>query len=201
MHSLARNRLRLPVSRGAFVLCVVWLGAFLLLAGCGREEEKSLSTGEDDGPQQTLHGILLRESEAGKLRWVLRADSARHYGEQDRTILIGVAVDFYDETGDTVRSWLTAQEGEVDPATRNLTARGNVLVRTREEQTLRTEELFWDNETGKVRSDHFVELTDGESVLQGVGIESDPELSEYTLQSHVKGEFYEGEKVPDEESP
>lgn len=197
MHGLARNRLQVAAARGAFLLLV----AGLVLAGCGPEDEKPLTAGEDDGPLQTLQNIVLRESEAGRLRWILRADSARHYGEEDRTILIGVAVDFYNDTGDTVRSWLTAQEGEVDPATSNLIARGDVLVRTREGQTLRTEVLRWDNETGKVRSDHFVKLTDGDNVLQGVGIESDPELSEYTLQSHVKGEFYEGESVLDEASP
>ncbi len=173
----------------------------LVLLSCAGDGDRPVSVGEEGGPVQTLQRILLRESAAGKLRWVLRADSARSYGDEDRTLLMGVDVDFYNAGGDTIRSWLTALEGEIDPASHDLTARGDVLIRTREGQRLETQVLWWDNESGKVRSNHFVRLTDGDNVLKGVGIESDPELKEYTIQSHVKGEFYDGGSVLDEKAP
>lgn len=150
---------------------------------------------------QTFEQLLLRETEGGRLRWVLKADSAQHFGERDETLLTGVHVDFYNATGDTIRSWLTAEEGVVDPETRDLVAQGSVLIETREGQTLETEKLRWDNERGKVISNHYVRLTNGENVIEGVGIESDPELKAYTIHSHVKGKFHEGGDVLDELEP
>jgi len=176
--------------------------AVLVIAlGCSGESEKPVSSSEGEQPLQTFEQLLLRETEGGRLRWVLRADSAQHFGERDETLLTGVHVDFYNATGDTLRSWLTAEEGQVDRETRNLVAQGSVLIETREGQTLETEQLRWDNERGKVVSNHYVRLTDGDTVIEGVGIESDPGLKAYTIHSHVNGEFHDGGEGLDELEP
>jgi LPS export ABC transporter protein LptC len=165
--------------------------AAVLSVGCGQERDQPPSAAGERLPQQVVAGMVLRESKGGRLNWVLRADSAFYYGEGERTRLKGVHVDFYNATGDTVRSRLTAREGEMDPVRRDLVARDSVDVRTHDGTRLETEELRWVQETEKVVSDRFVRLTRGRSVLTGIGIESDAALKTYRILSEVSGELLE----------
>jgi len=172
--------------------------AAALGVGCGQERELPPRNGSEQLPQQVVAGMVLRESQGGRLSWVLRADSAFYYGEGERTRLRGVHVDFYNTTGDSVRSRLTAREGEMDPIKRDLVARDSVDVRTHDGTRLETEELRWVQETEQVVSDRFVRLTRGRSVVTGIGIESDAALKTYRILSHVAGELREedGAGVP-----
>ncbi len=170
--------------------------AALLWLGCGHERELPAPAGGEQLPQQVVAGMVLRESKGGRLSWVLRADSAFYYGEGQRTRLSGVHVDFYNAAGDSVRSRLTAREGEMDPVKRDLMARDSVDVRTHDGTRLQTEELRWVQETEKVISDRFVRLTRGRSVVTGVGIESDAALRTYRILSQVSGELREEDGAP-----
>jgi len=174
------------------------LAVALLSGTCGPADDQDLPPRGEGLPVQVVEEMVLRETEGGRLRWVLHADSAINYGDEERTLLMGVHVDFYDAEGESIRSVLTAQTGEVDPDTRDLVARGNVVVTGREGHRLETEELRWDPEREKVVSDRFVRLTKGESVVTGMGIESDPGLRRYLIQSEVRGELREEDELIDE---
>ncbi|MBD3236711.1 MAG: LPS export ABC transporter periplasmic protein LptC [Candidatus Eisenbacteria bacterium] len=172
--------------------------ALLLLGGCQAEREAVPPQEEAAGrPLQITERVELRESEAGRLRWRLVADSALAFAGDERTLLRGVAVSFYDEQGERVRSTLTAREGEVDEKRGDLLARGDVVVITDEGHRLETERLRWDSERGKVISQQFVRLTKGGSVITGVGIETDPELRSYVIQSQVEGAVREEDEILD----
>jgi LPS export ABC transporter protein LptC len=119
-----------------------------------------------------------------------------HYGEGAETVLSGIKVDFYNDRGDSVRSWLTAREGQIDPETRDLIARDSVVVWTRDGDMLETEELRYDHGLEKVVSDCFVRLTRGQSVLTGIGIESDAQLRRYVIRSQVEGDLHEEDGAP-----
>jgi LPS export ABC transporter protein LptC len=165
--------------------------AVVVVLGCGHEGEQHPRAESERLPQQVVAGMVLRESKGGHLSWVLRADSAFYYGEGERTRLEGVHVDFYNAAGDSVRSRLTAREGEMDPVKRDLVARDSVDVRPHDGTRLETEELRWVQETEKVVSDRFVRLTRGRSVVTGIGIESDAALKTYRILSQVSGELRE----------
>ncbi len=172
--------------------------AALVPCACGPGDHQDLPPRTENAPVQLVEQMILRESEGGRLRWVLLADSAISYGAEERTLLVGVHVDFYDADGESIRSILTARLGEVDPRTRDLVARGNVVVMAREGHRLETEELRWDPRLEKVVSDRFVRLTKGESVITGTGIESDPGLRSYAIRSEVQGELREEDKLLNE---
>lgn len=180
-------------ARTAVRVAALACGAVALMwtAGCGREADQAGPRSDERLPQQIVADLVLRESKAGRLSWVLRADSAFYYGDGERTRLRGVQVDFYNERGDSVRSRLTAREGEMDPTRRDLVARDSVDVRTHDGTRLETEELRWVQETEKVLSDRFVRLTRGRSVVTGIGIESDAALRTYRILSQVSGELRE----------
>ena len=180
---------RLAAPAGAALLAA-WIAA-----GCQSEPAREAALEESGAPIQTVAGMTLRESQNGRLRWVLTADSTLVYETDDRTLLRGMRVDFYDEGGTQVSSVLRAREGQVDTRTRALVARREVVVQSSEGHRLETEELRWDPERGKVISDCFVRLTKGESVLTGMGIESDPELRSYAIRSEVHGELREKDRI------
>ncbi|MBP7669588.1 MAG: LPS export ABC transporter periplasmic protein LptC [Candidatus Eisenbacteria bacterium] len=172
--------------------------AALVALGCEQEPARAPSAGTPGDAVQTVLRMNLRESEAGKLRWVLEADSAFVYGEEDSTLLRSMRVEFYDPKGESVTSTLESRRGQVDARTRLLIAKDHVVVVSREGHRLETEELRWDPEIGKVVSDRFVRLTKDGSVITGVGIESDPDLGSYSIRSRVKGELREGDPILDE---
>ena len=176
-------------------ILALWLLVAVVPCSCQREPIHETGSPSGEEPLQLVEHLTLRESEGGRLRWVLVADSALSYGQGEPTLLRGVHVDFYGADGDTIRSTLTALEGEVEEQPRQLWARGAVRIETREGHGLETEELRWDHETGKVRSERFVRLTKGESVLTGIGIESDPELHSYRILSEVAAGIREGERI------
>jgi LPS export ABC transporter protein LptC len=168
------------------------------LGACGEEPHGDAPALHAAGePTQVVEGMTLRESDAGRLRWVLEADSALAFGQGAPTRLYGMHVDFYNTAGDSIRSTLTAREGEIGDKQEDLIARGRVVVRTALGHTLETEELRWDRAGGKVVSNRFVRLTKGGSVLTGIGIESDPELRSYRILSEIEAGVREGEPILD----
>lgn len=173
--------------------------AILTGAGaCGEEPREEAPGARTAGePTQVVARMTLRESDAGRLRWVLDADSALAFGQGAPTRLYGMRVDFYNAAGDSIRSTLTAREGEIGDKQADLVARGQVVVRTASGHTLETEELRWDRAGGKVVSNRFVRLTKGSSVLTGIGIESDPELRSYRILSEIEAGVREGEPILD----
>jgi len=183
---------------GWALVVVAALGGPVLFCSCQSEGGREVSSTSEAVPLQVVEQMTLRESRAGKLRWCLVADSALTFAGEDRTLLCGVHVDFYNDSGDSIRSCLTALEGEVDEKIGDLFARGTVVIITRDGHKLETEELRWDNDLEKVVSDCFVRLTKGESVVTGVGIESDAELRSYTIRSQVEGSLQEEDRILDE---
>jgi LPS export ABC transporter protein LptC len=176
----------------------IGLAVLAALGGCGDEPREEAPAPRAAGePTQVVAHMTLRESDAGRLRWVLEADSALAFGQGAPTRLYGMHVDFYNTAGDSIRSTLTAREGEIGDKQEDLVARGQVVVRTASGHTLETEELRWDRAGGKVVSKRFVRLTKGGSVLTGIGIESDPELRSYRILSEIEAGVREGEPILD----
>jgi len=175
-----------------------FVGLALIAAACSSEPaEQRGGTGEPT-PQQVVQGMRLRQSEGGRLRWELNADSAMSYGEREPTHLWVVRVDFFGAKPESIESTLTAREGEIDPRTEELSARGNVVVTTREGRRLETEELRWDPKRSKVVSDLSIRLTQGRSVITGTGIVADPDLGEYEIRAPVEGELREEDRILDD---
>ena len=90
---------------------------------------------------------------------------------------------------DSLRKAMTfgADRGVLLQATDDLEARGHVRVVADDGAVLRTEVLFWDHQRSRIHTDEPVEITRGEDVLQGVGLEADPGLSNVDLKREVRG--------------
>lgn len=163
----------------ATALLAAGLAAAAGAAGCGESRAPSQETPSTEGPSSVLAGLTLRETEEGRLRWVLTADSSESWEQPNQTLVKRLHVDFYDPRGE-VSSVLTSNEGLVLRSTNDLTARGSVRLVSREGDTLTTERLDWNNLAGRLSTDQPFRLAGPDGALTGVGFESDPGLKNYT---------------------
>jgi LPS export ABC transporter protein LptC len=159
----------------------------LLAAGCGTEDPGDEPVPRPEGiPNQIVENLVLKETKSGRLQWVLDARRALRYNGRP-TELEGLSIRFYDAGGDSVESTLTAEGGTVDEETRELLARGDVVVLTSDGIRLESPELRWDPEIEKITTETEVMVADGDNVLHGQGITSDIHLKSYVIHRDVRG--------------
>ena len=159
----------------------------LLLGGCGRQRSIGPVGSTGELPDQEVRNFVLTETDQGNPVWKLYARYAAMYDARNSIVARGVRVDFYDAQGRKT-SELSAREGEIDQLSRDMTARGNVVLQTTEGTRMTTEELRFLNRTQKVRSDRPVRVERAGDVLTGVGFESDPELKHFEFKSRVRAQ-------------
>ncbi len=160
----------------------------LLLAGCGRNASRSLPGGPDQLPDQEVSDFVLSETDLGRVEWKLYARYAATYRSRNLVLVRGLRIDFYDEKG-ARSSELQAQEGELHQVTRDMTARGQVVIQTTSGVRMQTQRLRLLNRQQKIVSDDFVRVERGGNVLTGYGFESDPSLEHFVFKRQVRAEM------------
>ena len=161
---------------------VLMLG--LLAAGCG--ERRAIGPAASSGvlPDQEVSDFVLTETDQGTPQWTLYAQYAGTYSARNTIVARGIRVDFFDERGNK-NSTLTSREGEINQLTRNMTARGNVVLQNIDGTRMTTEHLQFLNQQQKIVTDDFVRVQRAGDVLTGVGFESDPQLKHFEFRSKV----------------
>ena len=185
------NRVRHPISSVSAVLgrrlARVLLPGFFLLAGCGERRELAPAGNSGVLPDEEVQDFALTETNSGAVEWKLYAQKAEMYDVKNTITATGVRVNFFDEKG-RQSSQLTAREGEINQVTRDMTARGNVVILNSDGTRMSTQSLHFLNREQKIVSDELVRVEQKSgNVLQGVGFESDPNLKHYQFRTHVTG--------------
>lgn len=183
-------RIRVGSEEARARVAVVLGVGILLAAACSREQPPGPAS-SDEQPLQITRDFVTTESDSGIVRYVLRARVARFYAD-DVTRLEGVEVDFYDE-GRKV-SVLRSREGFRD-ADGRLRARGDVVVTAVEGGVLATDELYWDRQRGKIRTDSAFTITEKGDVLRGIGLTTTPNLDLVEIGREVEGTMDEKPKT------
>lgn len=166
--------------RGALALglCV------LLLAGCGKQRSIGPAGSTGELPDQEVGDFVLTETDQGSPQWTLYARYAATYSARNTIVARSVRIDFFDPKGKQT-SELTAREGEINQTTRDMTARGDVLLRSSEGTRMSTQSLRFLNHAQRVVSDDFVRVERAGDVLTGYGFESDPDLHHFEFKRRV----------------
>ncbi len=164
---------------------LVWLSsACFLMVSCERESSAGLIKLEaaDSANHYSIRPVV-QFMDSSFMRAKLTAGWARMYDRIKRKHLGGgLNVEFYSRPYGLLASVLTADSAVIEDDTKNMTARGNVVVTSeRTLTTVKTSTLIWDNARNLLRSDEFVDITSPNERLQGYGFESDPNLQHYTI--------------------
>lgn len=138
-------------------------------------------------PDQEVSDFAVTETDGGKPQWRLFARYAATYTARNLVTARAIRVDFFDDQAQRT-STLTAREGDLNQRTRNMTARGNVVLQTTEGTRLSSQELRFLNRENRivVPDDQLVRVERGNDVLTGYGFESDPNLTHYEFKREVR---------------
>jgi len=159
----------------------------LLLAGCGGQRGFESPGDSGELPDQEVRDFVLTETDQGTPVWTLYAREAATYQARNTVIARAIRVDFYDEDGERT-SELTASEGEINQRTRDMTARGNVVIQTEEGTRMSSDVLSFNNRDQLILApdDQLVRVEREADVLTGYGFESDPELKHFEFKRQVR---------------
>ncbi len=134
-------------------------------------------------PEQSGWDVTVYFLDSSLTKAILKAGRTRVFQKRFETILDeGLEVQFFStESGERV-SHLTADSAIVDDRSKNIVARGNVVIIADSSGTkLETAVLHWNNKTRKLYSDEYVKITSKTETLEGWGFESDENLSNYKI--------------------
>ncbi len=179
------------------ILCLI-----LLFLGSSCDFAADESTGTEEQVQDTPK-VALPDQESWETTIILTRNGhkvaevwsnyiARYKGKSKSFLKDSIHVDFFNRRGEH-DAVLTANEGEVDETTDNLTAIGNVIVITNDGKRLETETLIWDNREQKIVSHVPVKFTTATDTLFGDSFVSNPDMTNYEIEN-PRG--YSGNVVP-----
>ncbi|RZK13638.1 MAG: LPS export ABC transporter periplasmic protein LptC, partial [Hymenobacter sp.] len=153
------------------------------LAGCEAkvEEAKPISY---SGPLVETTNVETLVSDSARLQLRLTAPLEQQYDNGDMLYRRSVKVQVYDKPGKQVVNTMVAKFAKLDKNKQLYTMRGDVQVaNVPQQQTLRTEELFYDKIKHKVYTDlkMKVRVQTPTEVLTGEGLEANEDFSRYRI--------------------
>lgn len=143
------------------------------------EPPKSDLTSEDIPIQESWNSTVTF-SDSGFVKAILKAGHISAYSDKGYTLIdSGAVVDFYKDA--QIVSTLTGNRGKVEDNTKDIEIYDSVRVVNKAGSELKTSKLLWKNKTQKVYSDVFVRITTPKEIIEGVGFESDQNLTNYKI--------------------
>jgi LPS export ABC transporter protein LptC len=92
----------------------------------------------------------------------------------------GITAYFYSREG-KVNSFIKSKYAIRNERERTITARKEVQVVNNKGDTLRTEELIWDEKTDKIYSDKAVRITTPDKIIMGTGMVSNTAFTQFKV--------------------
>lgn len=172
--------------KGLVMLVVIaWL-----TSACG--ERPDVTKVSDDpfvsAPSQMATNIVVTFSDSSYVKARLYASVGRILEEEKTTTMSGpVTVDFFDRDNRDPVARLTSDSCVIDDRTKNMVAIGRVVVTSlRRNITLQAPQLSWIQSTQRIRTDDEVRIETPQERIDGVGFESNQDLTSYRL-ARVRG--------------
>ena len=140
-------------------------------------------TATDDSPETVFNELHTLYSDSGIVRFEMIATRTENYTHPKNKTLFknGLKVNFF-KRRDSIVSTLTAEYAELLRDESKIIARNNVIFTNHEKkQTLKTEELYWDQARKQVMTDKSFEVIGQKTYARGVGLESDETFSDYKM--------------------
>ncbi len=144
---------------------------------------------EYTGPLFESDNVEINLSQSTITKVIMKGKKQLQHQNGDIEFPEGIEVTFFDELGEKT-SILTAQKGFKTAKENVYRANGDVVVRNLEKQeTLRTEELFWNPETAKIYTNKFVTVQTPTELIQAEGLTAPQDFSTYEFTKAKEGKF------------
>jgi len=146
------------------------------------------SVSEELLPDQVLYESDILLSDRGVREVLIHSKYLEKFLALDSTLMVGIRATFFDSLGNE-SSTLVSDSGIVREKTSDLKVWGNVKVVSDNGVTLDADSLFWDQGANRIRTESYVEITHGDNVQTGYGLESDSKLTNFRIKRQVKAKF------------
>lgn len=178
------NKVELPIL--LFILVV------LILSSCGEDSSKEKAIKLDLVPDRITKQSTITYKDSGKIVFILQSDLIKEYESIESPYTIfpkGIEINFLDkknEKGKVISKWAKWSKK------RNLyELRDQVLVVNKDNDTLKTDTLYWDKERRSIFTKDTVTIirADGSRLTAIGGMESTEDFKEYTFKKN-SGEIF-----------
>ena len=155
----------------------------ILVSSCARGPISEMPS-RDGMPDQESWGVTIVLTSEGLIRANVRSGHLEKYNEKEFVLLdSSVMVDFFNEK-EQHTSVLTSNTAEVDQASNDMKAMGNVVAISDSGITLYSETLTWNSKDEKLHTkDNIMITTLEKDTLYGVGFESDSDMKNWKILS------------------
>ena len=141
-------------------------------------------------PIEEIKEAKLLHTENGKIKVFIKAEKIERFQHQKPELLLkSIKVSFYNASSD-LQSTLKANNASIDESQKIMLAQNNVVLISKDDKKLETEELIWDEKKNKIYTDKKVKITTNKEVIHGEGFISNPDFSEYSI-AKIHGTFNE----------
>lgn len=152
---------------------------------CGDRQAELVKVASQDKvlPVEVGNNVSISYTDSGYLKAKLFAPVLERYATENRSeteMRQGITAYFYDPFG-RVNSYIKSRYAIRDERAQTITARKDVNVVNNKGDTLRTEELVWDEKTDRIYSQKFVRITSPDKIILGTGLESNTEFSRFRV--------------------
>ncbi len=152
---------------------------FVVVAGCGSPAPPAVPPSTGEIPQEILRDFEMQDIRDGIRAMTLKSDEGKIYDTLQQTDLDRPLVTFYKKG--RLSSRLSAPQGRVFMKTHDVDAWGGVQVVSTDSSTLTTDKLHYNAQTRKIITHDHVRLEKPDSVTEGEGLETDPELKDIKI--------------------
>ena len=136
---------------------------------------------EYEGPSSEVTDAEILYSDSAMVRMKFTAPRLLQYENGNQDFPEGVYIESYE--GDGIKtSTIVADRGYFNQEENKYTAEGNVIVENLENnETLKTEVLYWEPRENKIHTDRYVEIASQEEVIMGEGLTANEDFSSYRI--------------------
>ncbi|WP_372776260.1 LPS export ABC transporter periplasmic protein LptC [Mangrovibacterium sp.] len=165
-------------------IAILCTGIAVLFFSCANKIEKikELSAAEKLPGMEAEHFEMMY-SDSAIIRFKLIAPRMIRYDQEKEPFIEfpdGVEIEKYDGKMRVV-SRITANYARYIDKEEKWMAKNNVIALNETGDSLKTEELIWEEKAGKIYSDQFVKIIKKDQIINGIGFESDQNMENWEI--------------------
>jgi LPS export ABC transporter protein LptC len=159
----------------------LFLFLIVFIASCDSELSDEAENTVYSGPMRTLENAQIFHSDSGLVKAKVFTKKMLYLQNEDREAPEGFFTTFYEKDG-SESATLEADYAYYNNQDKKWLARGNVIIQNKvNNETLNTEELYWDPQTGDVNTDKFVKIETPEEIITGTGLDAKQDFSTWSI--------------------
>jgi LPS export ABC transporter protein LptC len=134
-----------------------------------------------DGPINSATNIVMIQSDSTVLRSEITAAKQIEFLNGNIEFPEGIDINFFTKDGE-LETTMRADRGYFLKDENLYRGEGNVQIKNLiKDQSLQTEEIFWNQAGKKIYTDKFVTIQDPQKIIKGTGMEADDNFAVYRI--------------------